>query len=144
VYSKVDVVTNSVNLSLNGSENYQVILNGEQYFTSSNSITLPLTVGENHIKVFTDKDCQGVYEENIYVDVDAIIYPNPFTDILKIKLGGKQTSTVRISIVNGSGLVVYKEIHQNLNGTLELNLQSLESGIYFLKVGNKTYKIIKK
>jgi hypothetical protein len=144
VLSQVNPVTNSVTLTLAGANTYQIQLNGQSYQTSSSSITLPLQMGNNQILVTTDKACQGAFDEAILVNDKATIYPNPFGDMLFIKLGGNQTSTVAVNISNSSGIKVFQQTYQNATGTLQINVSNLESGFYLLTVGDQTYKIFKK
>ena len=144
VLSQVNPVTNSVTLTLAGANTYQIQLNGQSYQTNSNSITLPLQIGTNQILVTTDKPCQGTFDEAILVNEKATIYPNPFGDMLYIKLGGNQTSTVAVNISNSSGIKVFQQTYQNATGTLQINVSNLESGFYLLTVGDQTYKIFKK
>ena len=144
VLSQVNPVTNSVTLNLAGASTYQIQLNGQSYQTNSNSITLPLQLGTNQILITTDKPCQGTFDEAILVNDRATIYPNPFGDMLFIKLGGNQTSTVAVNISNSSGIKVFKQNYQNAAGTLQINVSNLESGVYLLTVGDQTYKIFKK
>lgn len=144
VLSQVNPVTNSVTLNLAGANTYQIQLNGQSYQTNSSSITLPLQIGTNQILVTTDKPCQGTFDEAILVNDKATIYPNPFGDMLFIKLGGNQTSTVAVNISNSSGVKVFQQNYQNATGTLQINVSNLESGFYLLTVGDQTYKIFKK
>jgi hypothetical protein len=144
VLSQVNPVTNSVTLNLAGATTYQIQLNGQSYQTNSSSITLPLQIGTNQILVTTDKPCQGTFDEAILVNEKATIYPNPFGDMLFIKLGGNQTSTVAVNISNSSGIKVFQQSYQNATGTLQINVSNLESGFYLLTVGDQTYKIFKK
>jgi hypothetical protein len=144
VLSQVNPVTNSVTLNLAGANTYQIQLNGQSYQTNSSSITLPLQIGTNQILVTTDKPCQGTFDEAIIVNDKATIYPNPFGDMLFIKLGGNQSSTVAVNISNSSGIKVFQQTYQNATGTLQINVSNLESGFYLLTVGDQTYKIFKK
>ena len=144
VLSQVNPVNNSITLTLAGANTYQIQLNGQNYQTSSSSITLPLQIGTNQILVTTDKPCQGTFDEAIMVSEKATIYPNPFGEMLFIKLGGNQTSTVAVNISNSSGVKVFQQTYQNVTGTLQINVSKLESGFYLLTVGDQTYKIFKK
>lgn len=143
-YAKVDPVNNTVTLSLDGGNTYQIKLNEETYFTSASEITLELKNGVNKLVVSTDKICQGTFEEEIFVDIKALVYPNPFQDILNIQLDDRETKSVWVTVLNSAGLVVYKKSHTAQNGFIPVNLSELESGIYFLNLGTRTYKILKK
>lgn len=144
VLTQVNPVNNSINLQLSGGNNYQIKLNGEVFTTSSSQITLSLKAGDNKLQVMTDKECQGSFDETIFVNEGAIVYPNPFKDFLNIRLGINQTSKVKVVLINSNGLVVYQAEYNNENGTIQLNLSHLEAGFYFLTIGDKTHKILKK
>ncbi len=69
------------------------------------------------------------------------IYPNPTNSILNIELNNIN-SPETILITNVLGKVVLTEIATTINSTL--NIQNLNSGIYFLQIGNtKAVKFIK-
>lgn len=97
--------------------------------STSNSIT-PASVFENTI---TDK-------ENAFV-----LYPNPASEIINIKLMNEVFESSNIKIVNTLGQVV---LSQNMSTQdAELNIQHLQSGIYFINLNHKgktsTAKFIK-
>ena len=52
-----------------GSDSYNIILNGALIKTSQSIIDLPLEVGFNTIKVTTNLECQGVFEETIFISI---------------------------------------------------------------------------
>ncbi|NNE54376.1 MAG: T9SS type A sorting domain-containing protein, partial [Flavobacteriales bacterium] len=58
------------------------------------------------------------------------VYPNPASDNLTLNLGGNET--VALSIVDGQGRVVYREININ-PGLRNLDISSLSPGIYTLR-----------
>lgn len=68
-------------------------------------------------------------------------FPNPTNDFLYIDRPGN--STGNLIVVNASGRVVYSEILQNKD-ILKIDVRSFPKGVYFVKVGNKTSKFIKK
>jgi Secretion system C-terminal sorting domain len=82
-------------------------------------------------------------QENQLTNTIISIYPNPANDIVHIN-----TST---SLVNESYAIINTLGQTVLNGKLEndntnINVQTLQSGIYFLQIGSKqtqSYKIIK-
>jgi arylsulfatase B len=61
------------------------------------------------------------------------VFPNPFIDFIKIK-----NTNETVIFTNSIGSILYKG-----NKINEQNFASLASGIYFLKVKNATYKIVK-
>jgi hypothetical protein len=65
------------------------------------------------------------------------IYPNPIVDILNIELNNNS----EITIFNTMGqLLIQKQLNA---GTNVLNLSSLNKGLFFVKIGDKTIKLIK-
>ncbi len=90
----------------------------------------------------TDISKESKYSDIIYVescDEERVeISPNPSND--KILLKGKNITQVQISNFNGT--LVFTKIISSPND-LELDISKLNKGIYFLKVKNKSYKIVK-
>ncbi|MCK5856475.1 MAG: choice-of-anchor J domain-containing protein [Bacteroidales bacterium] len=71
------------------------------------------------------------------------VYPNPAQDQVNINLNMEQSENVEVSIFNTVGQVVLSENHGSMNGvnTLNIKLDNLSTGIYFVKivVGDKVY-----
>ena len=76
VSSKINNSSKLVSLQLKGGSTYEIILKGRQYTTTASYFELPLDRGANELSVSTDKDCQGVYDETIYLS-SSPLYPNP-------------------------------------------------------------------
>ena len=85
-------------------------------------------------KDFTDiiEDCSGI--EEIAHKNAITIYPNPAHD--KVTIEGKG----EITITNSLGQVV-KEIKDN-NVYKTIDIKDLESGVYYIKIGNTTQKLV--
>ncbi|MBP3253639.1 MAG: leucine-rich repeat domain-containing protein [Bacteroidales bacterium] len=75
---------------------------------------------------------QGIDE--IQQDKIIIIYPNPAKDKVTIKANGD------VTVFNSKGQTV-KTI-KNIKGFKEINIADLESGVYYIKVGETTKKLI--
>jgi len=71
------------------------------------------------------------------IDDPIQVYPNPVADVLFIN----SDSIVTVSIVNATGQTVYME--HSLNSNRAVNVEQLEPGIYFVKIDNHIYRIIK-
>lgn len=67
------------------------------------------------------------------------VYPNPAKDVLHVHLP-KATMHQKIELKNNIGQVVYSS--ENHSDKLEISLANLQSGIYFLSIGNEIHKII--
>ncbi|MBB6238956.1 hypothetical protein HDC90_003603 [Pedobacter sp. AK013] len=137
-------------LQLAGGTNYSILLNGKSYQTSSSQIELQLKSGENHLQVTTDKLCQGLYSKTISQAADNnVVYPNPFINLLTMKLPNLKIKTADIEISDIIGQIVLKGKYVSDGGFISMNVDKLTSGIYLLKVvtdnGDKSiYKVIKK
>lgn len=77
----------------------------------------------------------GAEDETISVG----IYPNPVSDILTISNIVPGTS---VMIFDTFGRTIYSEKAED--GELQIDLRGKDTGIYYLKAGDKSYKIIKK
>lgn len=67
---------------------------------------------------------------------DAILYPNPTTGILFVKLEGiSSKESADVEIIDGKGLVLYKEkIAGPQNIFRELNMEIYANGVYLVKI----------
>jgi sugar lactone lactonase YvrE len=137
---------NKVTLNLSGSDVYDIELNGIKQQTTDDHISLGLQPGENILKVSTGKYCQGVIEKRFTVNQNGIVYPNPFDRTLN--LYNLPIGTTVIEVQNLDGKVVYKKTYANKLGTLSIELNQLNAGIYILKTTTNNsvsiFKIIKK
>jgi len=74
---------------------------------------------------------------NIINKSELWIYPNPVKDMLKINFGNPVEGTMNIEIMNIAGKRSYaNQIKSDGYNNIEINIQSLKSGIYFLRVTN--------
>ncbi|NQZ42887.1 MAG: thrombospondin type 3 repeat-containing protein [Flavobacteriaceae bacterium] len=149
VNSKVSSLNNEVTLNLRGGKQYWIDLNGEQYFTTEDEITLPLGKVENLLSVRTDKDCQGTYAETIVLSNRIFLYPNPTTDgTLNIYLGSSEFEEVDISIYTTTGVRVLGKPYRPDNGYVNMNISTLPQGVYLLNINTENsllnYKIVRK
>jgi hypothetical protein len=145
VFSKVN--KNKVSLNMYGSSSYQVTINGLTSQTSDSNIRLDLQPGENKIRVSTNKDCQGTYEETIFYSGEMMAYPNPIqnNNILNIYLGDLNNTTGTIEIYSVLGKLIYTE--STNSNQLRISTDSFTKGLYLVNVTSgtiqKSFKIIK-
>ena len=62
---------------MSGGTKYNILLNGNLITTYDDNIDLSLSPGINTIRVTANKECQGVYEEIIFISEDILLSPNP-------------------------------------------------------------------
>jgi hypothetical protein len=69
------------------------------------------------------------------------VYPNPMSDVLTIDGTNLNTPTV-LHLMNALGeIVMSKTVQPNTN--IHLNTTELATGLYFIRIGNKTIKVVK-
>ena len=80
------------------------------------------TLGQNFITILLD------VEELQASDVDVKVYPNPFTDMTIIELGGTLYETIELTVVDLTGKEVKRVV--GTDNKIELSRAGLPSGVY--------------
>jgi hypothetical protein len=135
-------------LALTGSKHYNVTINGvlteitAATTTEQVAFEYELSAEVTTVKVTTDKDCQGRFEETVLLDdTTLVIYPNPVLNELRFSSNAELLSVL---IYDMTGKVVLKDT----NVAQMINVGELMKGLYFIKAtsGNSVYtsKFIKK
>lgn len=143
LYSYINKDENKLNLKLEGSDTYFVELNGELTKTSLNELQLSLKSGLNKVKVYTDKQCQGMIERSFFIDA-VQIYPNPFDTELNLILGSEYWGNIKVGIMDMGGKLIYSKEHQPDGGLLKLNLEELKPGPYLLHISSGEHRTVRK
>ncbi|MGZ4060888.1 MAG: T9SS type A sorting domain-containing protein, partial [Bacteroidia bacterium] len=102
-------------------------------YTYSDSVACTVSVTDT----LTVAICEGVNE--LANDESIVVYPNPFINVFTIT--SKANTATQLTIINVLGEVVYSQVLKT--GTSEINMSSVEKGIYFIKI-NDSGKIITK
>ncbi len=144
VNSEINLVNNTVQLNMSGSDSYVVNLNGKNYTSTSSVMSLALQAGLNKITVSSGKECQSTYTEEIYLSELVEVYPNPFNSILNIKIKNQESKSLNVKILNGAGALMYEGVNMVQNNLVSLDLTKLENGYYFVVIGKEKFKVIKK
>lgn len=146
VTSLVSLSANLIELNLSGGSLYNIDLNGVVTQTIDDAISLNLKKGLNTIKVTTSLECQGVYEEQIFVSVAPVVYPNPFEEAITISFP-LEVGDVNVSIFSIEGKLMKSELYEINAGAIQLNLSDLPAGIYNIQYNgekiNTNSKVIK-
>ena len=118
-------------------------LGGGHYFFTDNEAGL-----ENYYRLkMIDHDQSFEYSDVININADCdiikkiIAYPNPVgDDFINVKVDAKYEAEQVISLVDVTGLEIYKENFQLKEGvnTFQLDVSTLPARIYFIKVGPRT------
>ncbi|WP_038268862.1 DUF4961 domain-containing protein [Zhouia amylolytica] len=147
VQSQVNTKLKLVSLNLSGGDRYQVTVNGITQETDKEQLTVSLKEGENRISVTTGIDCQGVYEDLIYVSPSVSYYPNPVIDEVTVLLTTEDSKT-DVSIHSIDGRQVYKKTQEiSPDNSIKIPASQLAPGHYLIVLKGKslsqTIKIIK-
>ncbi len=151
----LDVITSKrnsgkeVNFQMSGSSNYTINFNGLVFTTSNSEITLQLENGENTISISTDKACQGIHEEKLFLSNAMFVHPNPFQNQINIYLGDTEDDVVNVSMYSYLGQLIYsRKINRKNTRSLTVETNNLNSGLYTVFVSSSTsvstFKIVKK
>jgi hypothetical protein len=100
------------------------------------------------VKIYTDVECQGVIEEEIFVSEKLEYAPNPVEDDLNLYVGGVD-STVKLTITDLNGVLIEsREVRVPESRVYTMDMSRYHEGIYILTVKGetirKTIKIIKR
>jgi uncharacterized protein (DUF1501 family) len=145
--AQVDYFSKTAKLRLSGSKVYYIEVNGQMMASNSNDFSAPLKPGKNVIKVTTPLDCQGVYEEVLFMSEKLRYFPNPVQNELNITVPGIDNE-INIEIFSDGGTNLYRRKH-SINGsrTIQLPMSRFKAGLYIVTASGKTvkesFKIIK-
>ena len=122
-------------------------LNGTLIKTQQPQLTIDLSNGPNVLKVTTNVPCQGSFEEHYFMDLDAIVFPNPILNVATL-LFQDSSETVDIEIFDLNGRLAHKSVQPLRNQQVTLDFIGLPSGVYYVKAWGqqnlKTIKVFKK
>ena len=103
------------------------------------------------VSLSTGEDCAWIDNvvfpaSTIILDVQEVvekqnvaIYPNPVNNVLNINLGENQSDVV---IYNSLGQVVRRI--ETASGDVQVNVEDLKAGVYFVKVNGEVTKVVKR
>ena len=104
----------------------------------------PCTMDSARISVYNNKNAiteMTVSNLNSAEEMEFSIYPNPNNGVFIINSDNSTGLMTEIKIVNAKGGVVYRGVVEE--PVHHINIQDAEDGVYYLKLGDTTKKIIK-
>lgn len=138
--TSVDSLTGSLKINLKGADNYFINLNGAKTETNDSRINLPLQKGLNTLRITTDKDCQGAYNQEIFLSEETNIFPNPTSGPVQVFIQGSD-SKAEITVNSVNGTTSYQTTHTiPFSRLVDLDLSSLAAGIYLVKINGATVR----
>lgn len=133
-----------VDFQVKGSERYFVSLNGKVKMINSDTTHVLLDKGLNHVRIYTDNDCQGIYDDYFFNSHEVILFPSKTRDNLTLFFDG-QDRKMDVYVYDLKGKLVFQkllELGESRRSTL--NFLQLSDGIYFLEAkGNTVHKTLK-
>ena len=126
----------SVTLYMDGSDLFEVTLNGRTEFVEGPSYTLELEKGVNNLKVSGMPACKGSYQATFLRTERSLVAPNPFKDRLEIYLPDS-VEPAEVAVFSASGTLVWKGRRFPEAGTIILNLANVPTGLYLIQVIQK-------
>lgn len=143
---KSGISDNRAVYTLSGGTRYAIDYNGKMIETTEKTVEVPLRRGRNVIRITTDSQCQGVYEDIVYSNEtdDIILFPNPTTGQFSMIIPGEDIE-VTVEIVSIIGSILIKEKKKvPINRLVDMNAFSLQNGVYLVKVSGKTVNSVVK
>lgn len=149
VSSQINSLDNQIKLNLRGAKSYIIEFNDRTFVTQEEQIVLDLDAVKNTLRVKTELDCQGVFEETIILSDDLIVYPNPVTTgYVDIILANSPTEEVTISLFALNGSLIMQKAVFTEKREIRLSMDNLEDGVYLLNLKSNeylyNYKILKR
>ncbi len=130
-----------------GTAPYTVSVNGSQQLTTmSSSFSVEVKHGDL-VQVMSKFPCEGVFERKIEITEGMSFAPNPTADDIYIYLPKTHPPNITVRIYNSNFKLVNSGLFEVTNGTLRVSLESLSSGMYYIRIGtgnSNALKIIKK
>ena len=129
-----------LNMTMSGSKSYTIMHNNKPIKTSESKFDLDLKKGLNIIKVYAEKECQGVYEETIFNSENILLSPNPATSSSKLWIGGDDKN-VNVSMFDNAGRLLWtNENNVPSSRSIDIQVSNLRPGLYYVKVESETVK----
>ena len=144
----IDTDDRRASIVMSGSSTYNIEINGKKTTVGSDSFETSLSTGLNIIKVYTDLECQGYVEREVFISEDIHYYPNPTQNDVKVHVGGKDTK-VKVSVFNASGALVYtkEQTIEDISRKTAIDLSRQIQGTYIVVMESETvrqtFKIIR-
>ena len=132
--------SNTIDLNMSGSKTYTIIHNNNPIQTDKSEFALELKKGLNVIKVYGEKECQGVYEETIFNSENILLSPNPARSSSKLWIGGNDKN-VNLSMFDNAGRLLWtNENNVPSSRSIDIQVSNLKPGLYYVKVESETVK----
>ena len=137
----------TVELTLSGSDNYLIRLNGQEQVVAGPAVTLALPDGVNNLEVEGIPICRGTYQATFLAGSKISALQNPVSDVLELFIPQADAS-LDIKVFNTAGALLISREIQPAGNITQLSLGGLPTGLYFVQVENggrkRVLKILKR
>ena len=139
----------SLEYSIAQTINPQVISSAGNNFTNGSN-HLEWTLGEPVTSTLNNGNSlltQGFHQnnlvisaiDNVDVDIEVTIFPNPTIDILQMKFGNLPDENIIIELFTAEAKLLLTKT-SNRNTLSQIDMSKYHNGMYLLKIGSKTVK----
>ena len=140
--------TQQLKLSLQGAAQYTVELNGQVTTYDKASTTLNLKTGLNRLRIYSDSECQGMIEQEVFVSEVLEYAPNPVLSYMDLFISGSDRE-VELTLSNLSGGVIWRStVTVPASRIYRVDMNRHAQGTYILQAQGqtalKTIKVIKR
>jgi hypothetical protein len=116
---------------------------------SSNENKVLFTVGQQSVigsttnGVSVQQGFQQTYWNNMIkqntISISTLVYPNPFKDVINFSFSDSPGKNINIVVFDLLGRLVFSDVIQNDENMISVNLNSLSSAEYFVKLTSNNY-----
>ena len=110
-----------------------VTLNGQSRTVAGPGYTLQLEKGFNKVRVEGLQACKGIFEGSFFRMDSPLVAPNPFREVLEIRVPDSQAK-VGIRVFSLAGTLVWGGERRPQAGIIALDLPGLPTGWYLVEV----------
>ncbi|UOY07187.1 thrombospondin type 3 repeat-containing protein [Muricauda sp. SCSIO 64092] len=131
-----------------GTPPYKVSVNGSQQLTTmSSSFSIEVNNGDL-VQVTSKFPCEGFFAKKVEMTKGEVSFaPNPTVDDVYIYLPKNHPTNITVRIYNSNFQLVDSGLFEVSEGILKVSMESLSSGLYYIKIGTGNpiaLKIMKK
>ena len=144
----VDNDKRTTSIQLSGSKTYNIDINGQRHHVKGDNFTTSLPTGLSIIKIYTDLECQGMIEREIFISEDILYYPNPTQGEVDVFVNGEDKGVTMSVFTTKGDLVFTRDQGIQESRKTQLDLSGVPAGTYIITLDSptvrKTFKIIRK
>jgi len=129
---------NLLALKSDGTETSYPLSNVQKIVFESNAMTVKVKSGTDATNIKRVRFSTKTGIENPKLEETIFVFPNPVKNTLTV-IGTEKGVTINLLTV--SGMLLRSIIAEDSN--VDINVSSLQSGLYLLQIGDKTVKFIK-